>query len=196
MLPWHLGEMRALGRRLAGARDARLRVDDDRRARPGPPRAAAAARAPRRSDSSRRTRSSCAVRQLVAIPLGQPVGERTSRRRRVRIPALAARSPGRAAGRRRTDRRPACRRPRARGATFGRRVSGNARERRRPCSAVRRVDVERLHRRVPDTVRKAGIRRGSEPAEPMARRSQRRDAGRAGAAARPRHSRLRLRRLP
>ena len=85
-----LGEVRALGRRLAGAGDARLRVDDHARLDQPRRARAAAARGSPPSDSTRRTRRACASRRSLAIVLGQPVC-RVPVRRRMRIPLLPCR---------------------------------------------------------------------------------------------------------
>ena len=159
------------------------------------PRPAAAAPASRPSDSSRRTRQLC-VAQLGPVPLGQAVGQRQiDGRRRVRIPALPQRrvaQPERAGEI--EDPRAALRERRR---DFGRQRTPAPPGTRRRCRRARRSRSKRLDRRVPDIRAAAGSRRGSDALGPH-RHCQLdvRDAGRAGAAARPRHTRSPPRRRP
>ena len=121
-----LGEMRALGRRLAGARDARLGVDDDVAFEQagGFERPEADERGGR---VAARARDQLGRRQAGAIELGQAVDGAG----RQRSPSSGSACRGRrrrAGGRRRRGRSRGCRAPAARGAVSAAFASGRARK--------------------------------------------------------------------
>ena len=167
-----LAEVRPLGRRLAGARHARLRVDDDRLPRSGRPAAAAAARGSPPSDSSPAHATSVESRSRLAIALGQAVDDATPAAR-ASADTSAGAAPRRAAGRRRRDRRRACR-ARAARRDLGGGVLGQ-REEHRVGVGGEHVDVEAVDRRIPEPRQRRHAPRRGARAPPS-----RRQCGRAG----------------